>query len=99
MDPSLVLVIGVFVFVLYLDHLRFSLLAWQHFRDPRSLRGWVVSLVLALGTFAIVLGRAAILWPQLRVLSLFLGTVISGALIVVGIFLAWSWRQRPPPSA
>jgi hypothetical protein len=81
------------VFYLWVDNLLHAYQNWSQYRDARSFRAFLIGYLVAFGSLAFVLGAVTQLWPDFRPVSVFFGFMVTGALLVVGIFVRRSWRR------
>ena len=81
------------VLYLWADNLLHAYQNWSQYRDSRSFRAFLIGSLLAFGALAFVFGAVTQLWPDFGVVSRFFGFMVTGALLVVGIFIRRSWRR------
>lgn len=81
-------------FFLYADHLRRIVQQYLAERTPRLFRSLVIAAVVAIGTFALLLGGVVLLWEDFRAVSRVFGAMAAGAVLVGGIFVFISHRMQ-----
>ncbi len=93
-DDLLRLALTMTVLYLWTDNMLRSYGLWSDHKDARSFRAFLIGFMIELGALAFVFSAIGTLLPYLRPLSAFFGLMVTGALLVVGIFTWWSWRHR-----
>lgn len=81
------------VLYLWTDNLLHAYQNWSEYRDSRSFRAFLIGCLIDFGALAYVFGAVTQLWPDFRAVSVFFGFMVTGALLVVGIFIRRSWRR------
>lgn len=93
-QQAALLILAAVVFAMFTGNFAFALRSYRNWHDGRSLRHVVNALILFLGTGVIFTGRMVPLVPdpEIRAAAMVInGAVLSGALILGGIFLNVSW--------
>lgn len=93
MDAWLRLILTVIVLALWTDNLLRSYRTWGEHRDGRWFRAFLIGFMIELGAFAFLFGALAQLLPGFLAVARFFGIMVTGALLVVGIFNYISWRR------
>lgn len=91
------LVFTLFVLYLWADNLIHAYRGWTRNKDPQDVqpfRAFLHAFVFLMGTLAFVGGAIVQFWPEFVIVSRFVGFMVTGALLVVGIFTRRSWRKR-----
>lgn len=91
------LLFTVVVFYLWVDNMVHAYREWTHNpdrRDVQPFRAFLHAFVFVLGSMAFVFGAVLQFWPEFVVVSRFYGFMVTGTLLVVGIFTRRSWRRR-----
>lgn len=98
-DPSTILSLAMSVVVelSFMYHLWRSYGSWQHHRDGRALRGFVVTLMVVLGTTVLLMTSLHRIGAIPLELAVGVSYILRGALLVGGLFVVVSWWRDVPP--
>ena len=88
------LILTLLVLYLWTDNLLRSYRLWNTYKDARSFRAFLIGFMIELGALAFLFGAVAAIVPEFIIASRFFGLMVTGALLVVGVFSFVSWRRR-----
>lgn len=89
----LTFVLGLFLVILYGDHLWHVIRDWRRYKDVRAFHHLLIGAVAEIGMVSIVVNRAAGLELVPRVLATAVSYTLQGSLLLVGLYFAYSWHR------